>query len=278
MSLKLDVRWIRESFPQLSDIEMLATGGQKWVLRCRHPQNDWCVLKLLQPGRSERLDREFEAIHRLNNVPRVYDVGYLPSSIGDLVWFLEEYVDGISLSERITHGPLGKSEILRLAHDLLLAAAGAEAENVVHRDIKPDNIKIDRTGRAWLLDYGIARILDLESLTRTDATTGPHTPGYSAPEQFNYKKRSIDGRTDLFAIGIVLYECAIGSNPFLVGARDRLEVLRRVENMQLPRLKLDWDQDGRFADFISALTQKYPHQRPISCFDALEWFLEQFTE
>lgn len=81
------------------------------------------------------------------------------------MWILEEFVDGEDLSALLKRGPLDKVKILRLANDLLCAVADAEAKSVVHRDIKPDNIKIDKSGKAWLLDFGIARILDMELKT-----------------------------------------------------------------------------------------------------------------
>lgn len=226
-------------------------------------------------GAEQRLDREIEAVKRLNGyVPTIYEVGVLDSSFGQLVWILEEYITGSSLTECLRKEILDKQVVLKLTLDLLYTVSDAELKNIVHRDIKPDNIKIDNTGKAWLLDFGIARILDMESMTRTDAVSGPHSPGYGAPEQFRNKKNKIDNRTDLFAIGVTLYESVTGCNPFLEGARDRFEVLRRVESMPLPALKLKWDQNFLFADFVSSLTQKFPYQRPGSCKEASDWFRE----
>jgi serine/threonine-protein kinase len=161
-----------------------------------------------------------------------------------------------------------------LSLDLISTTKDAENVDVVHRDIKPKNIVIDHRGNAWLLDFGIARVLDLESKTRTSAHQGPHSPGYSAPEQFRYEKRKITGRSDLFAVGVVLYESAIGTNPFREGADNADEARRRVAEEPLPRLNLVWDVDNKFSDFVASLTQKYPHQRPRSCAEAHSWLLE----
>jgi serine/threonine protein kinase len=272
----VDPAFLAEKFPHISQIEPLRSGGQKWVFRCHHPQHGPCALKLMKPGAELRLDRELEAVQRLSSgsVPQVYDVGRIDTQMGECVWLLEGFIDGSELSDRLSEGVMTKGQLLNLALDLISAAADAETAQVVHRDIKPDNIKIDATGKAWLLDFGIARILDLQSITPTAQPMGPHTPGYSPPEQFKYSKREIDGRSDLFAIGVVLYQCATGTNPFLEGARDRMEILRRVEHEPLPRLDLEWDVEGRFADFVSALTQKYPYQRVPSCVEALAWLRE----
>lgn len=274
--MKVDVGWLDQQFPNLSRIEPLDTGGQKWVFRCVDSVRGPCVLKMMKPGAIDYLDREFEAVRRLSSdhVPQIYKIGSLDSQVGQLIWFIEQYVDGNVLSSLLAFGPLDKDLILSLGLDLLSAARDAESVKVVHRDIKPDNVIVDPTGKAWLLDFGIARILDLASKTRTDAVVGPHTPGYSAPEQFRYQKHQITGRSDLFAIGVVLFECATGVNPFLSGARDRLEVLNRVEQMPLPRLDLDWDVDKQFADIVQVLTQKFVFQRPSSCEEAFTWMSE----
>jgi serine/threonine protein kinase len=269
----VDLLWLESCFPQLSELHPLKEGGQKWVYMCQHPEHGACALKLMKPGRERYLDRELEAISRLSsdNVPEVYEIGEIDSPVGQCVWILEQYVHGTDLAEILQQGPLLHEQLLTLAVDLVATAADAESVKVVHRDIKPANIKIDGAGKAWLLDFGIARILDLKSKTSTAASFGPHTAGYGAPEQFRYRKREIGGRSDLFAIGVVLYECATGNNPFLEGTRDNEETLRRVEQQLLPRLRLEWDVNGEFADFVSALTQKYPYQRPPDCMDALAW-------
>ena len=273
--MSIDVKWVRKLFPDLSDLQMLAEGGQKWVFTCIHPKYKKIVLKLIKPGSENRLEREIEAVQRIpSNVPKIFEVKVVPSQIGDVVVFLEEFIDGTSLSDLLKNDVLSKYQLLQLSYDLVYVAMNAENNKIVHRDIKPDNIKIDRNGKAWLLDFGIARILDMESKTRTDAVLGPHTPGYGAPEQFRNRKKNIDGRADLFAIGVTLYESATGINPFVAGARDRMEVLRRVEVDTLPTLKMTWDAENKFSGFISSLTQKYPHQRPSNCREAFEWFDE----
>jgi len=273
--MSINVDWLAKKFPKLSGIKSLGEGGQKWVFTCYHPTYKKIVLKLIKPGGEQRLDREIEAVKRVpDHAPKIHEIGFIDSEVGQLVWILEDYIDGITLSDILKKGPLDKSQILKIANDLLSAVTDAEAKKVIHRDIKPDNIMIDKDGKTWILDFGIARILDMESKTRTDAVSGPHSPGYGAPEQFRNRKQEIDGRTDLFAIGITLYESATGINPFLKDARDRLDVLKRVETEPLPRLVLPWDINAAFSDLVASFTQKYPYQRPHTCSDALAWFQE----
>jgi serine/threonine-protein kinase len=274
--MSIDSDWLKQQFPDLDDLQPLSSGGQKIVFSCVDCQCGPCVLKLIRPGSEIRFERELEAVRRIisDHIPVIYRVGLVSSQLGDLIWLIEQRIDGITLRELLHQGPLQKELIRSIASSLISASASAEAVHVVHRDIKPENIIIDQYGKAWLLDFGIARILDMDSETRTDAPSGPHTPGYGAPEQFRNRKREIDGRTDLFAIGVVLNECVTGVNPFTNGARDRIEILNRVEKMPLPKLNMPWDLDGRFSEFIQSLTQKFPYQRPSSCSEALKWIKE----
>lgn len=279
--MSIDTSWLGDQFGSLDKIELLASGGQKWTFACIHEVHGDCVLKVVKPGQEGRIDRELEAVQRIPegpSVPPLYEAGQLQSQMGPIIWTIEARIPGRTLEDMLQDGPLGEERLLSLARDLLQVAVAAENASVVHRDIKPANIIVDEEGRAWLLDFGITRILDLESRTRTDAFMGPHSPGYGAPEQFRNRKSEIDGRTDLFGIGVVLYESASGSNPFLSGASDHSEVLQRTETLELPPLDLDWDHDGQFADFVLSLVQKYPYKRPKSCQFALEWLEELIEE
>lgn len=273
----MDIPWIAAQFPQLVGLQPLAKGGQKVVFAAQHAAEGDVVLKLLLKATGgERLEREVLAgqLVECDRVPRVYETGSLATPIGECIWLREQRVQGTTLRTRLNAGALDFVGVLRLGAQLLSTLAQAEAKRIVHRDIKPENVMVDHGGNFWLLDFGLARHLDLESLTATRHHFGVGTFGYSAPEQMRNRKREIDGRADLFAVGVLLYECATGANPFLIGARDQLEVLRRVEQQALPRLQMPADRDGAFADLVAALVQKYPTQRPRTVADALTWMTE----
>ena len=270
----MDIPWIAAQFPQLSGLQPLAKGGQKVVFAAQHVNDGDVVLKLLLKATgAERLEREVLAgqLVECERVPRVFETGDLVTPIGDCIWLREERVQGTTLRTRLSGGALDFDSVIQLAIQLLSTLAQAESKRIVHRDIKPENVMVDPTGDFWLLDFGLARHLDLESLTATRLPFGVGTVGYSAPEQMRNRKREIDGRADLFAAGVLFYECTTGSNPFHVGARDQLEILRRVEQQQLPRLEVPADRDGAFADLVAALLQKYPTQRPRTVAEALTW-------
>ncbi len=273
----MDVPWIAAQFPDLSGLAPLARGGQKIVFAAEHPVDGEVVLKLLPRETGERrLEREVLAGELIDcpRVPRIFATDTLNTPLGLCIWLREERVQGATLRQVLQSGPLGEAAILRLGSQLLEALAAAEQKRIVHRDIKPENVMVDPNGDYWLLDFGLSRHLDLESLTATQHAFGVGTCGYSAPEQMKNRKRAIDSRADLFALGVLLYEAATGANPFFDGARDQLDVLRRVEKTPLPRLRLPYDPEGELADLVATLTHKYPSQRPASVAEASAWLGE----
>jgi len=199
------------------------------------------------------------------------DQGTVSTPIGDCFWFREQRIHGRTVRERLVTGPFDTPGLLRLALHVSETLVAAEDVNIVHRDVKPENLIIDVTGDCWLIDFGLARHLGLDSLTATVNAFGHVTWGYAPLEQCRNLKQEIDARADLFALGVTLYECATGSNPFRHGARDALEVLRRVENDPFPRLKLSFPSAPDFADLIATLTQRQRVHRPRSAREAHEW-------
>lgn len=277
--MTIDPKWIEETFPGLSDISPLNHGGQKWVFRARHPRDGDVVLKVVKPGGDpERTRREVAAAQKVVHprVPSILDVGTCPSDLGDCVWIRERRVPGECLRTVLSRGRLAPSEVLTLGLQLLDVLVATAAVSLVHRDVKPENIIRDAGGVFWLIDFGLARHLDLDSLTADHAVFGCGTPGYSAPEQMRNIKQEIDQRADMFAVAVTLYEAATGSNPFCVGARDGLERLQRSENTPLPplRLVLPGGSGQNLCDLIAAMAQKRRDQRPRSVREAAEWMRE----
>jgi len=121
------------------------------------------------------------------------------------------------------------------------------------------------------LDFGIARIIGAASLTNTMALAGPHTPGYSAPEQFNNLKNDIDSRADLFSLGVVTYECLSGHNPFSDGATSHLDILQRTETITPVSFQVAGDTQQQFMGLLSSLMGKFPSRRPKDATQALNW-------
>lgn len=264
-------------FSELSNISPLAKGGQKEVFAAQHATHGDVVLKVFPPmGDPESIRREPLAMQAINlpRVPTIHDVGQSTTPIGICHWFLEQRVDGESLKTTISKRHLSPQEVLRLGLHVLATIVEAERKNIVHRDIKPGNVMLHRDGSFWVIDFGIARHLALDSITQTGAIWGKGTPGYSAPEQMRNRKTEIDSRSDLFALGVTLYESAVGTNPFRHGARDDLEILMRTETIALPPLNLPISDTSKanLRDCVSAMTQKRRDQRPRTAEEAFHWF------
>lgn len=155
-----------------------------------------------------RFYREAEAAGGLNhpNIVTIYDAG----EEHDLAYMAMEYISGQTLSPNCTKDNLlALDEVLRIAAEIADALAYAHDNNVIHRDIKPANIMLLEDGKIKVTDFGIARVMST-SQTQTGTILG--TPSYMSPEQVAGKK--VDGRSDLFSLGVVCYELLTGTKPF----------------------------------------------------------------
>ena len=195
----------------------LGRGGMATVYLARDLRHDRRVaLKVLHPELGatlgpERFQREIHLAARLShpNILPVFDSG---ETAGRL-WYAMPYVDGQSLRQRLgREAQLGVAEATRIASQVAAALAHAHGQGIVHRDIKPENILL-AGDRALVADFGIAKALDgssTEKLTETGLSVG--TPAYMSPEQGTGGQ--VDARSDLYALGCVLYEMLAGGPPF----------------------------------------------------------------
>jgi serine/threonine-protein kinase len=194
----------------------LGRGGMASVYLAHDVQHDRPVaLKVVLPelaaaAGNERFQREIRLAARLQHphILSVYDSG---EAAGQL-WFTMPFVEGESLRDRLTRETqLPVEEAVRIVREAALALDYAHRHGVIHRDIKPENILLT-DGQALVADFGIARALDAEgSLTGTGLAVG--TPAYMSPEQATGEK-NLDGRSDIYALGCVLYELLAGEPPF----------------------------------------------------------------
>src|SRR5436190_1675762 len=210
-------------------LEKLGSGGMGDVYLAEDMRLGRKVaLKLLAEdvtGNRERLgrfDQEAYAASALNhpNILTVYEMG----DEGGRHFIAAEYVDGVTLRRRLATWPMDLSDVLSVAVQVADALEEAHAAGIIHRDIKPENIMIRRNGHVKVLDFGLAKLTertvaeetDTEAITRalvqTDAGMVLGTSQYSSPEQARGKP--IDARTDIWSLGVVLYEMAAGRAPF----------------------------------------------------------------
>lgn len=275
--MSIDPVWLQQQFPDIKISKALTPGGQKSVFAGIHATDGNVVLKIFHPGAEvERALREVQAVSQINSsrVPRILEVGTKTSNTGDMIWFREEFVEGETLRDKFNRTQLTNIETLRLGLHILEALSSAEQARIVHRDVKPENIIVSPAGSCWLLDFGIARHLDQLSLTATALSFGLGTAGYAPPEQFRNLKPEIDSRSDIFALGVTLYEAIEGVNPFLDGSRDVGEILRRTENMPLPLISKSVDSQNELGQLILAMTRIQPNHRLNNADEALVWMQE----
>lgn len=269
--------WLAKQFPDLQNIEPLSSGGQKQVFSAQHSNDGDVVFKLIHPGVDvERITRELVAVASIHSprVPGILGQGIISTSIGDCFWLREQRIHGHTVRECLANGPLDTSDLLRLALHISEVLVSAEDINIVHRDVKPENIILDSSGDFWLLDFTIARHLTLDSLTATANVLGHVTWGYAPIEQCLNMKGQIDSRADLFAFGVTLYECSTGINPFSNGTRDLREILQRLQTVVLPPLQLTFSSASEFSDLITTLTQRNRVHRPQNAREAHNWIRE----
>ena len=164
----------------------------------------------VRPELRERFLRETRTAASFShpNIVSVHGV----EEIGDLLFFVMTYVEGETLTQRVQRqGPLTVAEATRLLQEVAWALSYAHGRGVVHRDVKPDNILIERaTGRAMVMDFGIARSVAASGLTQMGETVG--TPHFMSPEQAAGDK--LDGRSDLYSLGVVAYYAVTARLPF----------------------------------------------------------------
>ncbi len=200
----------------------LGRGGMGAVYRVRHQKlGAIFALKTLHPRWSDEADsvgrfyREARVIAQLRHphIVKVFDIG----QDGDRHYFVMEYIQGRTLNEILAHeGPLPLARVLAISRQVAQALAYAHAQqpSVVHRDIKPHNILIeDDTGRVVVMDFGIAKLLGEQPTQETGVGVFIGTLAYGAPEQMR-SDLTVDGRADLFSLGLVMYEMATGRKLF----------------------------------------------------------------
>ena len=273
----MDVKWLGKQFPDLSGFKPLAPSGQKEVFAATHKSEGQVVLKIFKPGaNAERILREVQAPLKVKSprVPKVSETGRTASPTGEIVWLREQRIAGKSLRELLAvRKQLDPAEVVGIGLHVIEVLDAAEKAKVVHRDIKPGNLIIAPDGSAWVIDFGLARHLDQESVTPTGDKFAPCTPGYAPIEQFTNQKRDIDSRADLFATGVTLYECIEGNNPFRLGIKHEREAIERVRKTKLPRVTRSGVPDG-LVGLIEAMTRSKPEHRLTTAAEALTWIRE----
>jgi predicted Ser/Thr protein kinase/tetratricopeptide (TPR) repeat protein len=172
----------------------------------------------------QRFQREARMAAKLShpNIVPIYDIG----AEGKLHYIVMEYVEGRSLKQLLEEKKLDPEKSLRIVLTVARALQFAHEHKIVHRDVKPANLILDKAGRVKILDFGLARSMDGKGLTASSVMVG--TPYYMSPEQAFGAPEELDHRTDLYSLGAVLYEMLTGRPPFEGGTV--LAILRKIED------------------------------------------------
>src|SRR5258705_5410814 len=240
----------------------LGSGGMSTVYLANDGTLDRAVaVKVMHREMSEQADQlerfrqEARAVAKLShpNVVSVIDAG----EDGGPPYIVFEYVEGETLKQRINrNGALEPQEAIAYAIEIARGLAVAHGRNMVHRDIKPQNILIDTEGRAKLTDFGISRQLEQDGMTATGRVLG--TTDYVAPEQAMGHK--VDPRSDIYSLGVVLYEMLIGQVPF--HADSQVGVAMKHVNEELPDVQQRRPELSAAAALgVERATAKDPNER-----------------
>jgi len=259
----------------------IGRGGMGVVFRAHDEKLKRTVaVKVLPPELAYRKDirarfvREAEMAARLShpNIVPIHTVG----EADDLVYFVMGYVDGESLSVRLKRRlRLSIEESRRIMRETADALAAAHQQGVIHRDVKPDNILLEGTrGRVMVTDFGIAKALTSEGATLTDTGIAIGTPAFMSPEQAA-GERVIDGRSDLYSLGVVAYQMLTGELPFQSPTVPGL-LMKQISTPAPPVDRLRPDAPRDLALTVMRCLEKDPEDRWATA-DALRRALETST-
>jgi len=232
----------------------LDTGGQGAVFGGYY-RGASCALKVYFPGQVERrVEREVVALRKIDcpTIVRLLWAGDIQLEGCRLPVVATEFIEGSPLRQSLA-GAADDERLGALAYDVSLAIEALWNRRIVHRDLKPENILIRPNGRACVIDLGVARHLDETSLTAHGLTWG--TRGYMSPEQAR-GVRQLTCKSDLFALGVILIEVALGRHPT---GRDQGRLLSSALHKGLPAGVRGCEHEA----LIKLLLQPKPYQRPL---------------
>ena len=268
------ISWIQDEFPDLSDMEPLARSSHKYVLKALHPEYSEVIIKVFGFA-STPADLDLALLKREflehPSLPTVYECDIIEIPFGHAYWTMEKYIEGIDLAQFIKAAPLSVDVFTQLGSTLFDILRLAESQQLVHRNIKPDNIILSPKGQFVLTDFGITKHLKAAWLEDSKSQWGRFTAGYAPPEQYDRLDRNVNIRCDMFACGVTLFESVEQYNPFTQDTSSPLEILKNIETLPWPIAEHLGNETNAF---LAKLTQTAQDQRPQNFSEILSMWQE----
>ncbi len=252
-------------------LQLLGEGGMGAVYKARDRALDRIVaLKTIRPERAshpeilQRFKQELILARQVThkNVIRIFDLGEAEG----IKFITMDYIEGQDLKALMKQrGKFPPEEAIGIIQQVCRALQAAHAEGVVHRDLKPQNIMVDAQGKVSVMDFGIARSLEVTGMTQTGALMG--TPDYMSPEQARGER--LDARSDLFSLGIIFYELLTGKSPF--AADTALSALwKRTQEVARPAIEIDPSIPPRVSEVVARCLAMERERRYASAQEILQ--------
>ncbi|MFS0784916.1 serine/threonine-protein kinase [Shouchella sp. 1P09AA] len=273
----------------ISELEYEDRGGQKTVYTCKIDDEKYALKfcdvteveskesfyepEQLESDQSDnevlsRAKREIDIMQRVDS-PTLVKIGPIGLNLAEvrdrkILYFSEEYINGADLHKVLTQGRMSFNQIIDLAIDITIAIQKLWDIKMVHRDIKPKNIMRKDDGSYVLLDTGIAFDVQGETLTAAFHLVGSQI--YMSPEQLSGYRRELDFRSDLFLLGIVLYEALTGRHPFFERGLNTYQIVANISSSKLViPSEIITDTPQKLERVILRLLAKEPHLRYKTC-------------
>jgi len=263
-------------------LKLIGEGGMGTVYQAEQEEPRRVValkvvkLGLAAPDRLRRFRKESQALARLQHpgIAQIYDSGSADAGFGPQPYFVMEFIDGMTLGRYAEIHRLDLRQKLLLVVRICDAVHHAHQRGLIHRDLKPGNILVDKSGQPKVLDFGVARFLEQDSrdgdpgTMRTDMGQLVGTLAYMSPEQVLGDPLEVDTRSDVYSLGVILYELLSGRLPYEVHHRQLPEAVQKIREADpAPLTSLDRDSDGDIEIIVRKALEKDKARRYSSAAD-----------
>jgi len=249
---------------KLNNVRKITEGGQKIVYEAYHDKYGKIVVKInkyISSRELKRIEREVIVLRKIDSkyFPKNYDLIFCDKE--KIFTIYEQFIEGKVLKELMDRYN-DENSIISLLKELIVGLSIIWKNRIVHRDLKPNNIIITKNNKPCIIDLGIARILDMKSLTGTDSPRSPCTPIYASPEQLLNRKEIINHRSDFYSLGIIILELFLGYHPFLPEKVDNdRSTTENIINGKFVDPSIKEGTSEEFINLIRRLLAKEPYQR-----------------